>query len=381
MSLIGRLPCADRRESLARRIEEARCRTVAWLHAMRAAAPAGAFRISGHHDASRWPGMLLPGTYNAILCAALIGALDELVPDREALVDWLESFRRVDGAFRIPEMRGADVFKKSDCAQTWQYIDFHTTNYSLGAVEMLAPARRPNLGLARSFLDPLILKAWLAERDLRDPWQEGNNIVNLGSFLLLLRRFEPDEGERVDAALKILFDWHDRLQEPATGFWGVGQLSDPARLLHAMAGSMHNYHLWYDRERPLPNQDRAIDYVLTLSPVINSACIDVDAVDLLAHGHRMLEHRKPEIEAWLAQELEALLAFQNDDGGFADVRSGVRRQDGWVRGYQEPQGLSNSFATWFRWIAIAMIADIFWPRRWPWRFRSMIGIGYRKATS
>jgi hypothetical protein len=24
-----------------------------------------------------------------------------------------------------------------------------------------------------------------------------------------------------------------------------------------------------------------------------------------------------------------------------------------------------------------MIADLFWPGRWPWRFRSMPGIGYR----
>jgi hypothetical protein len=48
-----------------------------------------------------------------------------------------------------------------------------------------------------------------------------------------------------------------------------------------------------------------------------------------------------------------------------------------VRGYEEPQGLSNTFATWFRWIAIAMIADLLWPGRWPWRFRGMVGIGYR----
>jgi hypothetical protein len=48
-----------------------------------------------------------------------------------------------------------------------------------------------------------------------------------------------------------------------------------------------------------------------------------------------------------------------------------------VRGYEEPQGLSNTFATWFRWIAIAMIADALQPDRRTWNFRRMIGIGYR----
>jgi hypothetical protein len=275
-------------------------------------------------------------------------------------------------------MLDADVFKKPDPVETWRYIDFHVTNYTLGAIEMLAPGYRPVLDFALPFLDPLTLEAWLARRDMRDPWQEGNNIVNLGSFLLLLAR-DGDDGlrARVAEAFAILFDWHDRNQEPATGFWGVGQLSDRTRLLHAFAGAMHNHHLWFARGRALPFHDKAIDYVLTLPPRIDSACIDVDAVDLLVHGRRLTGHRHADIEAWLAQLLEQLLDFQSVDGGFCDVRHGVRRQDGWVRGYEEPQGLSNTFATWFRWIAIAMIADTIWPGRWPWRFRRMVGIGYR----
>ncbi|MBX9875699.1 MAG: hypothetical protein K2X84_12630, partial [Beijerinckiaceae bacterium] len=186
---------------------------------------------------------------------------------------------------------------------------------------------------------------------------------------------------RVATALEHLFAWHDRLQEPSTGFWGVGQLSDPTRLLHAFAGSMHNFHLWYETGRPLPFQDKAVDYCLSLPPAIDSACIDVDAVDVLVHGHALLGDRREAIARWCLTLLEALLAFQNADGGFADVREGVRRQDGWVRGYEEPQGLSNSFATWFRWIAIAMIADLLWPGRRNWRFRRMVGIGYRRQPA
>lgn len=362
--------------TLPARIEAARQRSLAWLDAMQAPGlPAGVSRISAAHDAARWPGVLLPGTYNATMCRAL---LSDAVPDPAPLIAWLESHRLPDGRFRIPGMRDEDVFKKPDLGETWGYIDFHVTNYCLGAIEVLDPSRRPSLGFARPFLDRTHLRAWLALRDLRDPWQEGNNIVNLGSFLLGLREEAPAE---VEAAMAELFAWHDRLQEPATGFWGVNQLSDATALLHAFAGSMHNFHLWYATGRKLPYQERAIDYVLSLPPEPDSACIDVDAVDLLVHGIMLSGHRAAECRDWCAALLPRLLDWQDSDGGFCDVREGVRRQDGWVRGYEEPQGRSNTFATWFRWIAIAMIADLLWPGRWPWRFRGMVGIGYRRPPA
>jgi hypothetical protein len=300
--------------------------------------------------------------------------LDALPAARAALADWLERFRRPDGIFRVPGMDDTNVFKKPDLGETWRYIDWHVTNYTLGAIQALAPERRPRLDFARPYLDPLQLKGWLADRDLRDPWQEGNNIVNLGSFLLLLRTGEPEAATR---ALDILMSWHDYHREPTTGFFGIGQLSDATAVLHAFAGSMHAFHLWYATACPLPGQERAVDYALTRPTTIDSACIDVDLVDLLVHAHDRTDWRRDEIRVWLRAKLTALLDFIGPDGGFADEHAGIRRQDGWVRGYTEPQGLSNTFSTWFRWIAIAMIAELLWPDHWPWRFRRMVGIGYR----
>ena len=362
--------------ALQARIAGARATTLLWLDTMQAERlPRGVMRISPAHDPAAWPGMLLPGTYNGLLCRHLLDGMADF--PTAPVIAWLESHRQPDGVFRVPGMRDDTVFKKPDPVETWRYIDFHITNYTLGAIEALDPARVPVLIFARPFLDPLTLKAWLAERDLRDPWQEGNNIVNLGSFFLLLRRFGLADRAVLDQAMEILFAWHERLQEPATGFWGVGQLSDPRAALHAMAGSIHNFHLWYVAARPLPYQDKAVNYALTQPTGIDSACIDVDLVDLLVHAHGLIDHRRAETSAWLRAKLMALLDFQNADGGFPDERAGVRRQDGWIRGYEEPQGLSNTFATWFRWIAIAMIADLLWPGWQRWNFRRMVGIGYR----
>ena len=363
---------ARARDPLADRVEAARRATVDWLAAMQAPGlPAGVSRISAAHDVQAWPGVLLPGTYNAVMCATLIGAP---APDPAPLVAWLESHRLADGRFRVPGLDEGAVFKKPDPAETWGYIDFHVTNYALGAVEALAPGRPANLAFARRFLDPTALGDWLSRRDLRDPWQEGNNLVNLGGFLRALRAQGATEANR---ALALWFDWHERLQEPSTGFWGVGQHDDARQLLHAFAGSMHDYHLYYAERRPIPFHERAVDYALTLPPRIDSACIDVDAVDLLVHGLMLRGHRRAETLDWLRALLPELLGWQEADGGFCDVREGVRRQDGWIGGYAEPQGLSNTFATYFRWIAIAMIAEVFWPGRWPWAFRRDVGIGYR----
>jgi len=361
---------------LQKRIDAARAATLAWLDAMQAPdAPRGVSRTSAVHDPLAWPGVLLPGTYNAILCRHLLDGLGDVPVS--SLVAWLESHRRADGVFEMPGMHDEDTFKKPDPTETRRYIDFHLTNYSLGAIEALDRGHAPVLTFVRSFLEPLTLKAWLAERDLRDPWQEGNNIVNLASFLLLLKRFVPTGVGVVNRAIEILFAWHERLQEPATGFWGVGQSSDPRATLHAMAGSMHNFHLWYVTGRKLPYQDKAVDYALAQPTCIDSACIDVDLVDLLVHAHMLIDHRRTETTAWLHAKLIALLDFQSPDGGFADELTGIRRQDGWVRGYDEPQGVANTFGTWFRWIAIAMIADLLWPGWRDWSFRRMLGIGYR----
>lgn len=375
----------DADAALKARIDDAARRSLDWLSArerqLDGVAPAGAMAFSAGHDPERWPGMLLPGTYNGVMCRDLLGGLQARPEaERRALADWIRGFRDASGAFALPGMTAANSFKKPDPEETRRYVAFHVTNYALGALQALGEAPSAP-SFVQEWLDSVALKAWLAERDLRDPWLEGNNIVNLGSFLLL-RAQEGGAADRasVAQALDILFDWHDRLQEPATGFWGIGQQQDPRRLLHAMAGSMHNYHLFYACDRPLPYQREAAAYVLSRDPVWHSACIDVDEVDLLVHALDALPELRAPVEQWLRRKLAVLLANQNGDGGFADTLSEPWRFDGWVGGYTEPAGASTTFATWFRWIAIAMIDDALWPGRRPWRFRQMIGIGYRKRS-
>jgi len=376
----------DQTSNLQNQILHATTQTLNWLESIQAPnAPHGVVCISALHDPKIWPGMLLPGTYNAVMLRDLLGALDaDSTAQSVELANWLKLHRQPNGVYKIQGMTDDAVYKKPKLSDTWEYIDFHVSNYSIGALQALSPNEQHPLDFVLPFLEAQFLKAWLSERDLRDPWQEGNNIVNLGSFLLLLAEQNQSLAPKVDESMSILFDWHNRLQEPSTGFWGTGQHHSALQLLHAMAGSMHNYHLWYKLGLKLPYQDKAVDYALTCPPIIHSACIDVDLIDLLVHSFWQQDYRRAEIETWLMKLLTELLNFQNMDGGFSDIHADLnappRRQDGWVKGYEEPQGHSNTFATWFRWIAIAMVAQCLWPEWKPfagsWKFRRMVGIGF-----
>jgi hypothetical protein len=361
-------------DAVTPRIAGAVARADAFLWSLQAPGdPGGIFRTSHAHDVARWPSVLLPGSYDALMALALTGGIARLGPaERAAAAAFLLRFRRADGSFHLPQHRAEDTYKRPEREETERYIAFHLTNYALGALEALGYEASPELAFVRPFLEPLRLDAWLARRDLRDPWLEGNNIVNLASFLVLLR---GSDAAPARATLGRLIDWHHFNQEPTTGFWGVGQ-SEPRQHLHAMAGATHNFHLFYALREPIPHAAAIVDYCLGLPTEVQSACIDVDIVDILANFHTFADHRRGDIRAWLAAKLAALLDFQNADGGFADVREGVRRLDGWVNGYSEPQGLSNTFATFFRLIAIAMIAATLAPGLRRWGFRRMLGIGY-----
>lgn len=357
---------------LQTRVASARERSLAFLDTLQVSGhPVGVSRVSVQHDAERWPQMLLPGTYDSIMCRDL---LDALPANWSAAGEWLLGHQQPDGAFLLPGHDWSQCRKRDDPAETRQYMRFHITNYCIGALDALGMLDRATLDFAKPFLDETTLWAWLGRRDMRDPWLEGNNIVNLGSFLLVFAARDP-QGPAA-ARLRDLIHWHNTWTEPYTGFWGAGQQFSQEALLFALCGATHNLHLFYALNEDIPHFNQSMSRCLEQPLAVRSACIDVDIVDILAHGMSRCPHRSEEIGAWLRTMLNLLLDFQNPDGGFADALTGERGLDGWVQGYKEKQGQSNTFATWFRWIAIAQICEVLWPGWRTWKFRRTIGVGY-----
>ncbi|MFZ6044037.1 hypothetical protein ACOV11_26565, partial [Vibrio natriegens] len=99
---------------------------------------------------------------------------------------------------------------------------------------------------------------------------------------------------------------------------------------------------FYDLDAEIPHFNQSISRCLEQPIAVRSGCIDVDIVDILVHGVQRHPERREEVEHWLRALLVKLLDFQNGDGGFPDTLLGERGFDGWVKGYKEPQGHSNT---------------------------------------
>ena len=366
-----KLPPNLSEDELQEQVVRAKEGTLQWLQSVR---HSDIGYVPSEHYTEGFSAMRLPATYNAVQCLSLLGALDDIA-GKDALSKWVLSHMNEVGVFRLRGIDSNEFYKRADPVETQNYIDFHVTNYSLGALEALGVEDAFRNSFLQPYLDREYLNLWLAHRDLDDPWLEGNNIVNLASFLFLNRQKQEEES---NMALRLLLDWHQREINRGTGFWGNNQEDGGEALLHAMCGGVHNYHLYHKLGVVIPGFKKAFDYCLHRKPNVVSACIDVDTIDILVHGVLLYNQDASRIEVrnWMTQMLGALLSIQNHDGGFPDQFEGIRRFDGWIEGYTEPQGISNCFATWFRWIGIAMLSEALWPVWMAWNFRKMIGIGY-----
>jgi len=319
----------------------------------------GIFDTSKHNRAKE-KGMLLPGTYDAISALGLIKRLDRI--DKEKAKAYLLSHQNYWGWYKIREMR-----KKDLTYPDFEYDNFHITNYSISALGYLGyEFSKKDLRFLSKYNGKQRLKSWLGKRDMEKPWMEGNFVVNLASFFMLGRALGQ---KNCDKRIEEMIAWHVENQDEF-GFYHDPEIAD---LTNAFAGATHNYHIFYHDDLPIAMYRQVIDYLLTRSTEIETACIDVDEVDVLCNFIKF-DYRANEIKEWLDKKLDSLLDYQNADGGFADQRDGVRTFDGWTK-YREPQGISNAFATWFRLIAIGMIAVTLYDDR-NWQFRNTIGIGY-----
>ena len=356
----------------------ARCRSRASGFLERMAVDRGAeryWRHSATHDPEAVPGHLLYGTWAGVLMARLIGDDAQLAgPRGDRLRRGLQRFRTPDGFHVMPLASAGDRGGHDE-----EYFALHCTNYTLGALRALDAAATDAgepIALPTAYLAPLLeaegLARWLERRDWRDPWQEGNNVVNLAS---LFAEAAEQGDARAAQRLAQMAEWHDRNQHPRTGFWHEGDATGWAPLLQAMAGAAHDLHIYYYLGRPVPNADRVVDSCLRLGYLgVRSACIDIDLVDVLVHCRRY-GHRVAEIDAVLERYLVELLDLQHADGGFGD--SYVEPQV--TYGLATPVGASVMWTSWFRMATIGMAAcALLSGERRHWRFRDSIGMGYAR---
>lgn len=342
---------------LKARIENAKARASIFLLSMQI--KDGIFDTSSHNK-GKIEGMTLPATYNAVSALGLMNSLDLI--DKEKAKSFLLKHKKRNGVYRIPEMKRSELTYPS-----FEYDDLHITNYSISALGYLGyNFSSSDLNFIKKY-NIKRLDKWLSRRDMAAPWMEGNYVVNLASFLILAEELGINGFKELN---KQMINWHYDNQDEY-GYYHDTEIND---LTNAFAGATHNYHIFYYYNLPIARYREVIDYLLTRPTTVESACLDVDEVDVLCNFIKY-NYRVEEIKKWLTQKLISLLDFQNEDGGFSDEITGTRVFDGWKK-YTEPQGISNCFATWFRMIAIGMISFTLYNDIKGFTFRNTIGIGY-----
>lgn len=286
------------------------------------------------------------------------------------------------GYFVGPELR--DWAPPSDSAHDREHLLLHLACAVLPVMQEFGIAVPHALRFAHRFCDPAYLAAWLAQRDMKDAWLEGNNLLFVGQLLVYLRDVEGHRG--ANQALAQWFAWLDDTVDTTTGLWGTrdGVCSPFA----AMCGGYHQLLIYYHEDRPLQSPERLVDTVLRLqhpdggfSPSGGGgACEDVDAIDILVNAYKRFDYRRADIRATLRRATTAILALQNPDGGFPYKRDTVQHHMG-IPATRAAANVSTMFATWFRVHTLALLAEVLTDDsrlRVPFRFSRFLSMGWHR---
>lgn len=328
------------------------------------------YKYTVQHDVEKHPAAILYGTWSvAYLQKLLMGDAWNDKIQQDFILNTLEKSRQTNGMF-FPKALDNIKFSKSK-----EYMMLHCYNYSVGA----ALAINPNYDFQSSYMDeflkPNFLERWLNQRSLERPWEESNNIVNVASYLALCSDHGDTKGEQ---GLVQMLAWHVKNQNPKTGGFenfGVNRKN----LLQSMGGSVHNFHIHHYLKAPM--QYEAV-IAKNLIPFLYegplTACLSIDFVELACRTITFMEDTY-ELEQALLFHLDALLKYQNEDGGWYENESSSIPTT--ANGMKEIKASSNSYATWFRLCSIGMIMiTLFGEDKSKWHFRKTLGMGYAPDT-
>ncbi|CDH43063.1 prenyltransferase/squalene oxidase repeat-containing protein [Candidatus Contendibacter odensensis] len=287
------------------------------------------------------------------------------------------------GMFIGPELR--DWTPQENAKHDREHLLLHLNCAAIpAALQFDVPIRYP-LKFAYRFRELDYLKSWLDQRDLRDAWLEGNNLLFVGQLLVYLRDLENDP--TAQNALDYWFNWLDSRIDPKTGLWGTDGFCSP---FVAMAGGYHQLLVYYYENHDYPYEKALIDTTLALQHVDGGfcpsggggACEDVDAADILVNMYKKIDYRRAEIRVALRRLLPTILKSQNQDGGFS-YKKGIVQSHMGIPDTVAEIDQSTAFATWFRIHTLGLMAEILTDDKslseLNWKFSSHLSMGWRRS--
>jgi hypothetical protein len=315
----------------------------------------------------------IPGRYRSCIgghetlyasCFALkihhyLGALSSYDP--EHLHEWgryiLDHQDEKSGYFLGPEISKGRLY--SD-AHSREHLSEHLTVHVLPALKILGTKPMFPLRNAHRYVDIDYLSRWLSERDWKNAWLEGNNLLFVGQLLTYL--FEEEGIVEAKKAVEYMLNWLDAQADPATGLWGTASFCDT---YDAVYGGYHQLLLYYYWEKPVSNQTAIIDTVLSIQHADGGfsrawgggTCEDVDAVDILVNMYKMGTYKRNYIETALRKVFMNIWRRFTDEGGFTYKLGEDFMHMGMEYTYA-PKNAANMFSTWFSLHTILLISEV-----------------------
>ncbi len=265
-----------------------------------------------------------------------------------------------------------------------EHLLFHLTCAAAPTCQHFGIPLSHPIKAAHRFCDLDYLRQWMDQRDLRNAWFEGNNILFVGQLLIYLR--DVERHTKAQPALDAWFHWLDTHVDPGNGLWGTNGYCSP---LEAVCGGYHQLLVYYHENHPLTSPDGMVDTVLGLqhadggfNPSGNAgACEDVDSVDILVNLYKRFGYRRADIRFALRRCMRHILATQNPDGGFPYNRDCSQSHMG-IPGTSAPPNVSTMFPTWFRIHSLALMAEVLTDEEEldvPFRFTSVLSMGWHRS--
>lgn len=283
-----------------------------------------------------------------------------------------------------PELEG--LIAKPGAAHDLEHLCLHSTITMIPICQEFHISLRP-IEAAHKFCDLDYLQEWCRQRNWKNAWLEGNNILFVGQLLVYLRDAEGYPGAQ--EALNWWFEWLDAEVDPITSLWGTqGHCSADA----AVYGGYHQLLVYWHEDHPIANPEGLVDTVLSLRHSDggfnlsgnSGACEDVDSVDILVNCYKRWDYRRAEIRLALWNCANHILATQNADGGFPYNRDNPQSHMG-IPGTEAEANVSCSFPTWFRVHTLALCAEII-PEHpelqdTPFQFNSYLSMGWHRSPA
>ena len=254
----------------------------------------------------------------------LLGDLEAISQkEKNEWIDYLLSFQ--DSSTGLFIFR---LYEQKENEHDQFYKDLQLTTFCISALDALGSELRYPLSFLniKKFNNPNNLVKWLVNQKWKDPWYVGNIVMFVQIMILyVLIRYQKFEFKE---SSKAFFDWHDKQQNPETGFWGKGRA---AKDYYGLFGAYHQYILYFFVGRELQYKEQIIDKALSFqnldglfAPEMGGgACEDIDVIDTLVQLSFRTDYRKNEILNCLRHAYNSICRLRDPGGGYP---WGIRRR-------------------------------------------------------